>query len=262
MTLEVSITCEAGADSRPAPSYDELCRSARESRSAHAAQAAHLMSVQERLDRWIRRSTSDLEMMMTETPRGLYPYAGIPWFSTPFGRDGLITAFEMLWADPDIARGVLSFLADTQATAYSDAAGCAARQDPARDARRRDARARRSAVRALLRHRRRHAAVRHARRCLRRAHGRSGFRQSTVAAHCRGAGLDGALRRPGRRWLHRIRAPQRDRARPAGLEGFAGFRLPRRWHPGRAADCALRSAGVCVRRVGRRGAARRDARRH
>jgi glycogen debranching enzyme len=120
MTLEVSITCEAGADSRPAPSYDELCRSARESRSVHAAQAAHLMSVQERLDRWIRRSTSDLEMMMTETPRGLYPYAGIPWFSTPFGRDGLITAFEMLWADPDIARGVLSFLAGTQATSYSD----------------------------------------------------------------------------------------------------------------------------------------------
>jgi glycogen debranching enzyme len=67
-------------------------------------------------DQWIDRSRADLALLTTSLPTGPYPYAGIPWFATQFGRDAIITALQTLWLNPRLAAGVLKFLASTQAT--------------------------------------------------------------------------------------------------------------------------------------------------
>lgn len=66
-------------------------------------------------NQWLDRSRSDLALLTTALPTGLYPYAGIPWFATQFGRDAIITALQTLWLNPQLAAGVLNFLASTQA---------------------------------------------------------------------------------------------------------------------------------------------------
>ena len=118
-TLSVTVSCEDSA-SKGAPgrlAFAEAWSEAQAERERYRAWSCHLETSSGRANAWIDRAVSDLHMLTTELPSGPYPYAGVPWFNTPFGRDGIVTALECLWLRPGLARGVLSYLAATQAKA-------------------------------------------------------------------------------------------------------------------------------------------------
>ena len=113
--LELQIQCTASEvwAARDEGFDRSLSRSVEEMRS-HLSATCEVTTSNEQFNDWLYRSRSDLLLMLTEMNHGPYPYAGIPWFSTVFGRDGIVTALQTMWLDPNIARGVLSYLAATQ----------------------------------------------------------------------------------------------------------------------------------------------------
>jgi glycogen debranching enzyme len=116
--VSLSIRCER-AGRRVAPrAYDLALADAMAALEAARNHYARVESSSERFNQWMRRSAADVRMLVADTPYGEYPYAGVPWFSTPFGRDGIITALQLLWINPQVARGVLGYLAATQADSF------------------------------------------------------------------------------------------------------------------------------------------------
>lgn len=112
--LFLTISCRVGEASHSLFYKDALAKTHQVLKEVKR-ETCKIYTSNEQFNTWLDRSFSDLFMMLTETPHGVYPYAGIPWYNTIFGRDGIITALECLLVNPDIARGVLSYLAATQA---------------------------------------------------------------------------------------------------------------------------------------------------
>jgi glycogen debranching enzyme len=118
-TIYVSVCCDPSDAERP-PFLRIMRRTHREMKQLMRAET-RIHTSNNRFNEMLRRATVDLAMLLTETPQGLYPYAGIPWYSTTFGRDGLITALQSLWLDRRMALAVLRRLAALQASAFDDA---------------------------------------------------------------------------------------------------------------------------------------------
>ncbi|HYL71434.1 MAG TPA: amylo-alpha-1,6-glucosidase, partial [Candidatus Dormibacteraeota bacterium] len=95
--------------------YDAAAQRLNRSMQQRVAQSASIGTSGRLFNLWLDKSRSDLALLTTSLPTGPYPYAGIPWFATQFGRDAIITALQTLWVNPQLGAGVLAFLASTQA---------------------------------------------------------------------------------------------------------------------------------------------------
>ncbi|MGH9528814.1 MAG: amylo-alpha-1,6-glucosidase [Terriglobales bacterium] len=118
--LHLTISCDPNAVPERVGYSSAMNHATEELRKLDGA-VPEIQSSNSRFNDWVRRSFADIRMMTIGNPEVNYPYAGVPWFSTVFGRDGIITAMEMLWLNPQIAKGVLQYLAATQATEVNHA---------------------------------------------------------------------------------------------------------------------------------------------
>ncbi len=122
--VSCTITCERNSTPRSVDPYHSAFRKLEKEFDRNGIDECVVTSSSETFNAWLTRSSADLRMLIDGNPEGPYPYAGVPWFNTVFGRDGIITALECLWMAPRIAEGVLKYLAETQATS----------EEPERDA--------------------------------------------------------------------------------------------------------------------------------
>jgi glycogen debranching enzyme len=112
----VTAVCERSPDQKLVPRYADAFVSKNLQCQQDILDGCRIKTSNKGFNEWLKRSEADLRMLIQGNPEGAYPYAGVPWFNTVFGRDGIITALECLWMAPSIAEGVLKYLASTQAT--------------------------------------------------------------------------------------------------------------------------------------------------
>ncbi|HEY8511848.1 MAG TPA: amylo-alpha-1,6-glucosidase [Cyclobacteriaceae bacterium] len=124
MEISYSIQCTLRQSVQPLLNYEEALGQVFANIRRKKNLISDISTSNEQFTHWIDRSKKDLISLLAETEHGYYPYAGVPWYNTIFGRDGIITALETLWVAPEIAKGVLLYLAANQAST----------SDPFRDA--------------------------------------------------------------------------------------------------------------------------------
>ncbi|WKN29888.1 amylo-alpha-1,6-glucosidase [Porifericola rhodea] len=114
--LDYTVECVLGEESYSVLDYGEARGKLSPELDKTKAYFPTIYTGNEQFNHWVNRSKADLISLMADTPYGKYPYAGVPWYNTAFGRDGLLTAMQSLWLSPHLSRDVLLYLAATQAT--------------------------------------------------------------------------------------------------------------------------------------------------
>jgi len=119
VTIEITaVPTEDGVGEPPSPpGFDDALDALNARYRRFLRSCTRFRTTSETLDEGvIARAALDLRALLEFEETGPFPTAGIPWYAAPFGRDGLICAYETLGWNPDVARGTLRLLARYQGT--------------------------------------------------------------------------------------------------------------------------------------------------
>jgi len=105
----------------PAPRrFDERIARARADYRHWAEASGRVETDEEAFNGAVAQSVADLKALTIFWEDRRVISAGVPWYASPFGRDALITGFQALLVNPDIARDALLFLAAHQGRRVDD----------------------------------------------------------------------------------------------------------------------------------------------
>ena len=109
------------ASQPPAPRrFDERIARARADYRHWAEASARTETEEEAFNGALSQAVADLKALTIFWEDRRVISAGVPWYASPFGRDSLITGFQALLVNPDIARDALLFLAAHQGRRVDD----------------------------------------------------------------------------------------------------------------------------------------------
>jgi glycogen debranching enzyme len=100
--------------------FEERVVRARNDYSIWSEASARIRSGEETFDGALGQSVADLKALGINWEGRRVISAGVPWYASPFGRDALITGFQSLLVNTEIARDALLFLAAHQGKAIDD----------------------------------------------------------------------------------------------------------------------------------------------
>ena len=103
--------------------FEDRLRNAREVYPRWAAECMSVRTDNAALNDLLEQAIADVRMLCNVYDTGIYPVAGLPWFAVPFGRDALITSTLLLHVNPELARGVLRYLAKHQGKVVDEGSG-------------------------------------------------------------------------------------------------------------------------------------------
>jgi glycogen debranching enzyme len=103
-----------------APGFAENLKSRRDTYAEWAAKATNFNSSNDVFDSAMEAAVSDFHALQIPDGRDHVIAAGIPWFATMFGRDSIISAYQSLSLNPQLAIETLRVLARYQGKEYND----------------------------------------------------------------------------------------------------------------------------------------------